>query len=206
MTDRSAAWESGSQPLPQDSDWLLPFLPTLRERGSRLIEIGCGPGLDAATLLAAGFDVTAFDRASLARARAIAPGARLFRADLGWTLPLRTGVFDAALASLSLHYLPWAKTAAVFAEIRRVLRPGMPFLFRLNATDDVHHGAGQGEEIERNFYRAPAAVHADTKRFFDEDSVLAAVDGPFLVEQLEHVTIHRYEQPKQAWLCLARAH
>jgi SAM-dependent methyltransferase len=194
-----------SQPLPQDSDWLSSFLPALRARGSRLIEIGCGPGLDAATLLAAGFDVTAFDRASIAHAHAMAPNAHLFRADLGRPLPLRAGVFDAALASLSLHYLPWAETVAAFAEIRRVLRPVAPFLFRVNATDDVHHGAGQGEEVERHLYTAAPGSWSDAKRFFDEDDVRRVVRGLFVIDRLTHQTIHRYEQPKQVWECLAQA-
>ena len=198
------AWELGGQPLPRGSDWLSPFLGRLRERGSRLLEVGCGPGLDAASLTAAGFEVTAFDRASLARARASAPGTRLFRADL-LHIPARNDAFDAAVSSLALHYLPWRETRAAFAEVRRVLVPGAPFLFRVNATDDYNHGAGEGEELEPNFYSAPRAYHAETKRFFDEGMVRAALHGWFAVEELAHRTIHRYAQPKQAWECLARA-
>lgn len=124
-----------------------------------MLELGCGPGLDAATL---------------------------------------------AVASLSLHYLPWAETRAAFAEVARVLRTGAPFLFRVNATDDFHHGAGEGEVVEPNFYRSPRRIHAETKRFFDEAAVQAAVAGYFAVEHLEHVTVVRYEKPKRAWECLAR--
>ena len=198
--------QPGSQPLPQDSDWLLRFLPKLGQLGRRVLEVGCGPGIDAGTLTRAGFEVVAFDRASVAltRARERAPNATLLRADLARTLPFRGEGFDAAVSSLALHYLPWAETRAAFGEIRRVLNPGAPFLFRVNAFDDYAHGAGEGEELERGFYAAPGSYHADTKRYFDESMVRAAVVSLFEVEHLEHVTIHRYQQPKRAWECLGR--
>lgn len=195
-----------SQPsLPRDDDWLLPFLPELRRRGDRLLEIGCGPGRDAAFLSGSGFSVTAFDRQPVRDAARRAPEATFFRADLSRPLPFHNVAFDAAVASLSLHYLPWQETKEALAEIRRVLRPGSPFLFRVNATDDVNHGAGQGEPIEPNFYQAAPGSSADTKRFFDEASVRDVVSGSFAIEHLEHRTIHRYEQPKQVWECLATA-
>ena len=194
-----------SQPLPKGSDWLLPFLPRLRAGGRRLLEAGCGPGLDAATLTAAGFEVVAFDRAPLERAKRQAPSAMLLRADLGRPLPFRDGAFDCAVSSLALHYLPWDETRAAFGEIRRVLGEGSAFLFRVNADDDVNHGAGAGEELEPNFYRTPHPSYSETKRFFDEAMVHRAVAGLFEVEQLEHRTIHRYADPKRVWECLARA-
>lgn len=197
--------ERESRPLPKDSDWLSPFLKPLRSMGLHLLEIGCGPGLDAAKLLAAGFDVTAFDRIPLIRARENAGKARLLRADLSRGLPFRDGSFDGAVASLSLHYLPWTATRDAFADIRRVLRSGAPLLFRVNATDDVAHGAGEGDELEPNFYRQPGAYHAETKRFFDDATVRAAVEDWFEVRHVEHKTIYRYQDPKRVWECLAVA-
>lgn len=192
--------------LPAASDWLEPFFAALRSHGPRIVEIGCGPGLDAATVLNAGFEVTGLDREprTINRAKEQAPGAALMLADLS-APPFRDGSFDAALSSLALHYLPWQATIAAFAEIRRLLRPGSPFLFRVNATDDVNHGALEGIEIEPHF-RSTRSVHGrDLKRFFDEPDIRAAVDGLFAIEHLAHRTIHRYESPKQCWECLARA-
>jgi SAM-dependent methyltransferase len=181
-------------------------VPELGGLGRRVVEVGCGPGLDAATLLRQGFEVVAFDRVAvpLARARAIAPSALLVRADLSRRLPFRDETFDCAVSSLAMHYLPWAETRGAFADVRRVLRPGAPFLFRVNASDDVHHGAGQGEQLEPGLFRSPGSHFGDVKRFFDEEMVRAAVEALFDVERLEHVTIHRYEMPKRAWECLAR--
>ena len=205
MADQPSVPRQGSRPLPKDSDWLLSFRPQLRELGPRLLELGCGPGLDAATLLAGGFEVTALDRASLSRARKAAPAARLLRADLATTLPFRDASFDAAVSSLALHYLPWRETRNAFAEARRVLRHGAPFLFRVNATDDFFHGAGQGGQLEPNFYSQPGAYHAETKRFFDEEMVRAAVEDLFEVSHLEHETIYRFDDPKAVWECLSFA-
>jgi SAM-dependent methyltransferase len=168
------------------------------------LEVGCGPGSDAATLVKHGFEVTAFDRAPLERAKANAPEANLLRADLSGQLPFRDGTFDAAVSSLALHYLPWNATLKVFAEVRRVVRSGAEFLFRVNAEDDFNHGAGEGEELERGFYRTPNPFYSESKRFFDEAMVRSAVEGLFEILHLEHKTIHRYDEPKRVWECLAR--
>ena len=195
------------RPIPVDEPWLERWLARLGPRGRHLLELGCGPGQDAATLCAAGFDVVALDRSvpMLALARLRAPGSQLVRADISAPLPFPDRTFDAAVASLSMHYLPWVQTRAAFAEVRRVLRSGRPFLFRVNATDDINHGAGVGVEVERHLYRAAPGAHAELKRFFDEGSVREAVAGLFRVEALSHVTVHRFEQPKRAWECLAVA-
>ncbi len=194
------------EPLPGTSDWLDPFLADLRSNGPRIVEIGCGPGLDAAALLGAGFDVTGFDRSpqEIVRARQQAPGATLLLADLS-ALPFRDSRFDAAVSSLALHYLHWEATRAAFGEVRRLLRPGSPFLFRVNATDDVNYGALDGTAVEHHFRETPGTYGPNLKRFFDEADVRAAVDGMFAIEHLAHRTIHRYESPKQCWECFARA-
>jgi hypothetical protein len=42
----------------------------------------------------------------------------------------------------------------------------------VNATDDVEHGAGIGEEIEPNYFRSETADgRPRQKRFFDERAV-----------------------------------
>jgi SAM-dependent methyltransferase len=191
---------------PAPSDWLEPFLPELGAGGRRLMEIGCGAGHDASTLAAAGFDVVGIDRepAPLAAARARLPAATFVRADLR-SLPFGDESFDAAVSSLALHYLPWEATRSAFAGIRRSLRPRAPFLLRVNATDDFHHGAGSGIESEPHLRATPSTHGRNLKRFFDEADVRAAVGGLFAVEHLAHRTIHRYELPKQCWECFARA-
>lgn len=198
--------EGGGERPRRDDRWLEPWVRRLRGADGTVLELGCGQGEDAASLSAAGLDVVAFDRRRQAvdTARQRAPRAALLLADLARILPFRDASFGAAVASLSMHYLPWRETLAAFAEVRRVLERDAPFLLRLNATDDLHHGAGQGEAIEVNLFRA-AGGHAELKRFFDREAVVAALGTSFAVEDLVHVTIHRFELPKQTWECLARA-
>lgn len=188
--------------IPATEDWLEPFLPRLRRSGPRVVDAGCGPGLDAAHLAAAGFDVIACDRRRGRPSQWVAP-VRYLLADLR-VLPFRRASFDSAVASLSLHYLPWSETLAAFREVGALVRPGGSFLFRVNASDDIHHGAGQGEQLEPGFYRVPGSMvsHSETKRFFTEPDVRAVIPTGFHADHLVHRTIHRYRQPKQVWECL----
>ncbi|MCO5201527.1 MAG: class I SAM-dependent methyltransferase [Chloroflexi bacterium] len=187
---------------PGPESWLRPFLPRFREAGPRVLDAGCGPGLDAAFLAAEGFDVTACDRQCPPSAPWTGPVAYVF-ADL-CALPFRPASFDAVVASLSLHYLPWSATLAAFRDSGELVRPGGCFLFRVNASDDVHHGAGQGEQLEPGFFRVPTAMvsHSQTKRFFTEADVRAVIPTGFRIEHLAHRAIRRYQQPKQVWECL----
>lgn len=196
----------GTVPESRDGAWLERHAAHLPAAGLAL-DLGCGPGLESSWLLARGLTVVALDRSvpALVAARRTAQGAMFVRADLAEQLPFRPNSFGLVVASLSLHYLPWNETLAAFAEVRRVLGPGAPFVFRVNATDDYHHGAGKGIEEEPNFYQASVPGHATHKRFFDEAAVRAALDIRFRLESLEHRTIHRYENPKRIWECLALA-
>ncbi len=201
--------DSPPQPLPHPDPWLVPFLETLEAGGSRVIDLGCGPGLDAAWLIAHDFQVIGCDRSepALQRARVVAREALLFRGDIGRPLPFPGGITRNVVSSLSLHYFDWQRTRAAFAEVHRILRRDGAFIFRVNASDDVAHGAGQGEELERGFFQEANREwrHAETKRFFDEEMVRAVVAGLFRIEHLAHRTITRYENPKQVWECVARS-
>lgn len=191
--------------MTSDADgWLAPFLPAMRARGARVLEVGCGRGRDAAWLSTHGFEVVAFDRRPLVAARAAAPAASFLRADIRRPLPLRDGVFDVAVASLSLHYFSWAVTLAAFAEVRRVLGPEGVFVFRVNATDDFAHGAGEGIELEPHFHRTERSAWAETKRFFDDEMVRAVVAGTFELFHLEHQTLKGEYAGKRVWQALAR--
>jgi SAM-dependent methyltransferase len=194
--------------------WLDPFLDEMRKAGETALDLGCGIGEDAAELTVRGFQVFAFDvlRKPIGRAVAIAPGARFFVADLQSPLPVRSAAVAVAVASLSIHYFSWQETLALLDEVRRVLRPGGVFVFRVNATDDVNFGAMQGEEIEPNYYHVPpdGRNNRPFKRFFDEPSLRAMLTPGWRITSLAHRTISRYDTPKQVWECCAspkaRAH
>jgi SAM-dependent methyltransferase len=189
-------------------DWMERWLKLIRAAGGsgRVLEIGCSNGRDTAWLAQQGFRVVATD-ISLDALRVCAsavPGVGVLRHDVRKPLPFADGTFGAVIASLSLHYLPWAETQAAVAEIRRVLRPPWGvFLCRLNSTRDVHHGADSGgREIERHYYEVPGP-YSERKRFFDRDDVLDLFEGWKVLSCAER-TIHRYEKPKVVWEVVAR--
>jgi len=187
--------------------WLDPFWGALRAAGEMALELGCGPGEDAAELTVQGFRVAGFDllRTPIRRAIENAPAAQFFVADLRAPLPVRSGAVDVVVASLSIHYFLWRETHSILGEVRRVLRSGGVFVFRVNATDDVNFGAMQGEEIEPHYYRVPpdGRNNRPDKRFFDELSLHAFLTPGWRIAYLAHRTISRYNTPKQVWECLA---
>lgn len=187
--------------------WIIPHLAAMHEAGDAVLDLGCGPGEDTAELAARGFRVVGCDlsRKAIRTATEEVPIAHFFVADLRSPLPARTAVADVIVASLSLHYFPWQPTVALFGEIRRVLRPGGVFLFRVNATDDKNFGAGEGEELEPNYYHVPpdGRNNRPYKRFFDEPSLRALLAPDWQITHLAHRTIYRYGEAKQVWECCA---
>ncbi len=200
-TNQNISRQHGADP------WLDPFWGSMWAAGDRALELGCGPGEDAAALTARGFRVAGFDvsRTPIRRAVENAPAAHFFVADLRTPLPVQCGAVDVVVASLSIHYFALRETRGIVDEVRRVLRPGGVFVFRVNATDDVYFGASQGEEIEPHYYRVPpdGRNNRPYKRFFDEPSLHTLLTPGWRIAHLAHRTISRYDTPKQVWECLA---
>ncbi len=95
--------------------------------GTRVLEIGCGSGRDAAVLLERGCDVTATDasNAMLTEAAARHPklGQRLLRHMLPEPLPFASYSFDAVMAMAVIMHLSHDEIQEAFGEIARVLKP-----------------------------------------------------------------------------------
>ena len=112
----------------------------LRAAGVRtVLELGCGTGNDAARLAGAGYPVIALDLSGEALAQAHArfgSVVRLVRADMAQRLPFAAGRFDAVMSNVAAHMFPDALIRAMFAEVRRVVRPGGLFLFHVSALED----------------------------------------------------------------------
>jgi SAM-dependent methyltransferase len=93
--------------------------------GLQVLDAGCGPGVYAEELLKRGASVVAGDVSQ--RMRELASGrlggrAEVVALDLSERLPFDDGVFDLVNAPLCLDYIgDWDH---VFAEFRRVLKPG----------------------------------------------------------------------------------
>ena len=106
-----------------------------------MLELGCGGGRDSAALTAAGHRVVGVDLSTkaIANARVRVPTATFHCQDIRAPFPVeRAGV---VIASLSLHYFPWAETEALVERIRQLLVPAGVLLCRLNSTNDHHFGA-----------------------------------------------------------------
>ncbi len=97
--------------------------------GTRVLDVGCGPGHLSIRLADLGLEVTGLDLdpAMIERAQAHATGADginrpSFVVGDASALPFPDASFDVAVSTFSVHH--WAEPAAGLAEIGRVLRPG----------------------------------------------------------------------------------
>ncbi|ESP87681.1 class I SAM-dependent methyltransferase [Candidatus Halobonum tyrrellensis] len=92
--------------------------------GRTVLDAGCGAGHLADRLADGGAAVVGLDAsaAMLGYARGRVPDAGFVRADLGTGLPFDADRFDGVASSLAFHYV--REWGPLFAELRRVLRPG----------------------------------------------------------------------------------
>lgn len=100
------------------------FIARLRdERRHRVIEIGTGPGIDAAAFRAEGFEVAGVDLspAHVELARAAGIDAHVAAAQ---ELPFASASFDALWSMSVLMHMPDADLEDALDEFARVLRPG----------------------------------------------------------------------------------
>lgn len=204
-----AAWYRAHREAPVVSDgWLEPFSDLIAACSTPVLDLGCGAGNDTASLLARGREVIPCDscREALEILRCRFPEVRRTACfDLRESLPFPDGFTDLVVADLSLHYFSQRETAAILADLRRVLRAEGVLLFRVNSVKDVCHGAGEGREVEPNFYQTPDGRH---KRFFDREDLrrfLAGWEELALYEE----TMTRYGSPKPLWtgaFCPGAAH
>jgi SAM-dependent methyltransferase len=151
--------------------------------GTRVLDVGTGPGTVAAAALARGAEVVAVDAepSMVALAAANAPGAEVRHAVLP-RLPFADGSFDAVVANFVVNHVEDQQAALV--ELRRVVRPGG----RLAVT--IWHGTGNEAMslfnlaldeagVERPVYPAPVdfARTAEGLRGLLEQAGWAGVDS-----------------------------
>jgi len=121
-----ARWDSLRRELFGEG-FLAPVLAALLPREAVLVDLGCGTGASLEAVAPWVARAIGVDREpkmlAVARGR-VGDGVELLQAPLE-ALPLPDGVADVALCTLVLHHV--AEPGRVFAEVRRVLRPGGRF-------------------------------------------------------------------------------
>jgi SAM-dependent methyltransferase len=123
-----------------------------KDRGKvRLMEIGCGPGVNIWFMAREGFSVSGIDGSAsaiqAARQRQSGEGilADLRVGDFAH-LPWPDDSFDGVVENVSLYTNPWTAIQRALSEVLRVLRPGAPFLSSFFT--DRTWGYGTGEMVE----------------------------------------------------------
>lgn len=182
--------------------WLEPWLNQLRFSTGAVLDIGCGPGLDTQLLHARGLAVQACDVSddAINQSRQLNPTVLHHNADARELTPYADSSFDLVIAALSLHYFDQADTHRAFATVRRILRPGGFFLFRLNAWDDYEFGAPA--TLLR--WQLVETANGRKKQFFTEDMIHEVTAGRFTLSHIEKHLSLRYDKPKSLFECCAQ--
>ena len=182
---------------PKVDDWLDKFLQILgQSKEVPIIDLGCGSGNDILYLSERGFKVISCDYSEEALKRLNYfiphPNTRLFNMLDG--LPFQDSAAKVILADLSLHYFSSVDTNGIIKDISRVLVDGGYLICRLNSVNDVEFGAGQGVEIEENYY----SIDGKYKRFFDKKQIDYFFSG-WDIEYMKECTMDRYPKLKRVW-------
>jgi SAM-dependent methyltransferase len=109
------------------------------DRGSRLLDLGCGPGLYAGRLARAGLDVTGVDFSArsitYAREAAARDGLRVDYVEADYLAWEPTGRFDVAMLVMRDYCaLSPDRRLALLGKVERLLAPGGAFVFDVDST------------------------------------------------------------------------
>ena len=147
--------------------WLEKYGFDMYDENSPFLDLGCGNGEDTKWLKQNNFEVVSCDFApsSIERVKSINKNAFVFdmREKESWKT-FKDNTFSYVIADLSLHYFNEKTTTMILKEIKRILIPNGKLIARVNAVNDTVFGAGDGIEIEPNFYRN--TERGIDKRFF----------------------------------------
>lgn len=170
---RGRLWGGGAPPLPR--------LPG----SSRILELGCGDGKTASTLVQAGCSVTAIDFSPLAtsmcRKTCTDPDqVRILVADIRRT-PFRDESFDIVIASHVTGHLSFSGRRDLAGEVLRLLAPGGTMFFRDFSTGDFRYG--RGEETETGTFMRKNGI---TTHYFTDQELPILFSGLAVRSVVQH--------------------
>jgi SAM-dependent methyltransferase len=185
------------QPTERPSAFVATCLPLLKP-GSRILELGCGTGTDAATFAAAGHHVIATDFVpsviDAARDRhATLTNLTFQELRIDDPYPFPDSSFDAVYAHLALHYYTHDKTREIIDEVHRVLKPGGLLLFACKSPADPAYG--KGIELEPGLFD----FHGKVRHFFDPAYARTLLESRFSSVDITEHTGKLYRQ-KAGWI------
>lgn len=182
--------------------WLDKYKGLFEEsKDASIVDLGCGRGNNSLYLIERGCKVISCDISEVAISRVMQhiPQAKTMIFDMLNGLPFMNESLNIVIADLCLHYFSWNETINIVHEIKRVLVNGGYLLFRVNSVNDTNFGAGQGIEIEKNFYE----YVGNRKRFFDKKQIEDLFIG-WEITNVHEYRMERYKLPKMLWEAAAR--
>lgn len=175
-------------------NWLDKYLELFGDLKSPILDLGSGTGNDTLFLTERGYKVVACDysQKALDIIKHFIPTAQPELVDISKQLPFNDNEFEVIIADLSLHYFDNDTTIKIMKEIKRILKKDGYLFARVNSVNDINHGAGQGHQLEENYY----FVDGYKKRFFDLKDVNKYFSIIGNVEAKE-TDMLRYQKPKK---------
>ena len=168
-------------------DWLTELTADFPDQTARILDVGCGPGHDAAELTRRGHDVLGLDLSTSMLRLARAAGVHVVQGDLR-RLPLTGDAVDVVWSSASLLHVPREQTAATLAEWRRVVRAGGRLALSTSSGDD------EGWEVVPYAVTDPTAEVGRSRWFVHrtrDELVAALVSAGWQVEHVGERQSHR---------------
>jgi len=191
MNDQRAHWdkkheEGGLGHVAKPPSELAVDLNELVVEGSRILELGCGVGIDAGYFALKGHDVVAtdFSEVAIEKNQELLGGVDNLEfkvLDIREPFPFGNEEFASVYAMLSLHYFPDRITKTIFEEIYRVLEPKGLLSFVCKSTSDPLFG--KGRKIERDMFEFEGHV----RHFFSKEYVKECLGSMFKVVSIEEV-------------------
>lgn len=163
-------WSKRRAGVPVYDDWLESYIPIInKKKEDEILDLGCGIGADTKYLIEKGFNVLScdFSKEALESIKFNISNCKTMYLNMLEKFPLKDESFSIVIADLSLHYFDNNSTMQIMKEIKRILKRDGILLARVASINDINFGAGEGKELEKNFY-----FEGDyTKRFFDQEDV-----------------------------------
>ncbi len=187
MVSHLKAWENEYT----RSTWRGPYsiepVKDLLDKGSRVLDVGCGSGKMLAPMARVGFDVVGVDicRGPLL---ALAPYA-LVQGDAR-NLPFRDGSFNGAVCYDVLQHLLGGERGAAIREVKRVLAPGGLFFLQVFGQKDMRYG---GTLVEPDTFRRHTGI---VYHYFSEEEVRSMLSGFMLIRMDSAISLKTFRGEK----------